>query len=535
MKKLIKQDFWGFVFIGIATLLLFTLGAGWLQYRKIYQQTRDEVQEEAFRLDKGLRELFQSNEELLAHIGKEILESDSEDFLRIWHLLKEIFGGVENTKRPFIWPDIGWVTADNHETVNTYFGVLAHPADLSKREYTQIGAALPWKLLFAKTGPGIPEDLYHKAAVIPFGMAVTDNQGKLTGYAVAAYRTSVIQKILDDMVQNQTISFLLFDNEEMILNSLNVKDEEQADIPVSFTKNVKGTPFTVLTYISKDAMEELLFEQIAPRSLKIMVEGTCLILLSYFFLFNVLHKNDELKATQKKLEEASRLAQSSDKAKSEFLKKVREELKLPFVTIVTYAEILRKHLTQEMNLDISPPKQLEFLDRIKQACHELETLSTRVLDPQLIDINSLLKECLTIKSKEAFVKGVTLNSFLPDLPSWRVDELRFKQLIVGFLSRSLEFGRKGDCITLIAKLNKEEGDSFLTIQLEDSGIGLSEEERRYISAPSQGFFNVSRAVDGTHLELATLQQLVVLLKGSYTVHTEWKKGTVVTLKFPFEG
>lgn len=274
-------------------------------------------------------------------------------------------------------------------------------------------------------------------------------------------------------------------------------------------------------------------QTLTPSLIKTLGEGTCLIILVCFFLQGVIKKNHELAKTKKNLQQAFDVAQHSDKAKEIFLKSVRKDLKVPFITIVTYTEILLKQLRGEINLELSREKQIDFLNRIAQACQDLETLTTQVVDFAAKDIKVLLEDCLMIMSKEAFVKGVTLESPIGQLPKWNMDELRFKQIVVGLISHSLQFCRNGNFLVVKACIEEGEKSSFLKISIKDNGLGLNEEDRHRIQVLHQGNIRISQFTDGTSLELASIQRLVSLLKGTLQISSTWRVGTEITLLFPY--
>lgn len=531
-------------------MALIYIAADWMLHKRINYQAQERILQESNRIEKELVDLFQKTHELMTYIGKGIVNSQPEDLLLIWKQVKGTFARANKDKDSFMWPDLGWVDAQMQQILNTRSGVLSIPLDMSIRDYVRTAPMFPWTLQFAKPGPSIPEHLYG-SLVIPFGMGIFDDRKTFLGIVSAAFNIPDLVKQIDQVIKDHTINFVILDRQgNIILQTLGHKLEEKENelnnlrkllkkktasqsIAFSFVKQIKGTPFTLVTYLNHLTIQNEHYQKLVPILLKIVGGGLCCLVLVYFFLKSVMKQNRELIKTKKHLEEAVALAKASDFAKEEFLKRMQQELLQPFVNIVTYTDILLKSLKGEINLELSSDKEIQFLERIKEAAVDLQTLTTNVLDLSYVDVKSVLEECMTILAKQAYMKGVFLDKDLPSLPPLYADELRFKQIIVGLLSRAIQFSRKGDRVWLAANVHIEDNKLFLKIILKDQGIGLSEEEWQRLRTKYNGETGISRCTDGTDLELPAIERLIYAHQGKCTFEYTWKKGTTAILLFPY--
>lgn len=546
-------DYLSFASIIFLSITLLCIAIGWILQSNLSKQAQDGVSQEAHRIKKEIVYLFEQIRHFMSYFGKEMVKSDPVDLFLEWQKVIKTFENQTGGKKSFLWPDFGWINAEHQQILNTRSGVLATPIDSSIREYTYLGPKFPWTLHFSSPGPAIPVDT-NGIWVLPMGMGITDDNGVYLGSVGAAFHIPDLIKNIERVIKDRNIEFAVLDRKgNIILQTLGRKLNEKQDhltdlqmiamkntenrdifpsLPFYHTEEIESSPFILVTYLNRPTIDNAHYQTLIPHYLKLFGGGISCLILIYFFLQSLIKKNRELQEVKLGLENAIALAEASDLAKEEFLNKIKMELTKPFVSVVTYTDILLKHLKKEINLDISPSKQMQFLNSIREAAMELKSLSTNVLDLGYIDVKSILEDCLKIHAKHSFMKGVNLKSSIPILPPLYVDELRFKQIIIGLLSQALRFAPKGESIDLTASIYKEE-KTFLKIILKDSGYGLTEEEWQRVATKYSKEHGISRRSDGTDLELSEIERLIEMHKGKYSIEHAWKKGTTVTLLFPY--
>lgn len=549
------SDYLFFVFIVFFSISSICIAVGWIVREKTHKQAQDRVLHEAQRIRKEISYLFDETQHLMTYLGKEIVKSHTEDFLLAWQqAVSQAYAWQAKEKKSFLWPDFGWIDKEKRQIFNTKSGLMPHPQDMSIREYTRLAPEFPWTLQFAKPGPSIPVDT-DGAWILPMGMGITDEKGTYLGCVASAYHIPDFIDRIEKILKDRSIAFILFDLDgTLILQNLGAKldDDKRGDLqkialstgkeyekksflsPAFYqAETIEGTPYVLIAYLDQAALDLMNYQNLIPHYLKLFGGGGCCLLLAYFFLHNFIKKNWELQHAKNDLEQAFKLAEASDLAKEEFLGKIRMELMKPFIRVVTYADILLKHVKGEVNLELSPSKQIQFLNGIREAAIDLKTLSTSVLDLSYIDVKSILEDCIRIHAKQSFMRGIRIKAALDPVPPLYADELRFKQIIVGLLSRAIRFSPKNETIHITASISEEEETVFLKIILQDFGYGLTEEEWQRVVAKYSSKDCISRCSDGTDLELSAIERLVLMHRGKCIVEQKWKRGTIVHLLFPY--
>ena len=104
-----------------------------------------------------------------------------------------------------------------------------------------------------------------------------------------------------------------------------------------------------------------------------------------------------------------------------------------------------------------------------------------------------------------------------------------RTILANLLSNALQYNRPQGKVTVRLK----KAGKFCVILVEDTGIGISKEEKTRIF---ERFFrtNDARAIftDGTGLGLSIVKNAVDSLAGQIDVESELGKGTVFTIKLP---
>ncbi|MBA3239121.1 MAG: sensor histidine kinase [Parachlamydiaceae bacterium] len=518
----------------IILALFLTVFTAKTYYSKL-EEAQQKVSFQAEKIEKELLAFFHQSEEMMTAIGKEMLTSSPKDFVSIWLRLQDVF--TYKDKKTFRWPNFGWINQEFQQVVNTRHGILDIPKDMSVREYTKISSKKPWKLLFAKKDISIPIDI-SCPMIIPAGMGVVDNRGKFLGIVLAGFHLSEILKKMEHANQDQNVQYALFDVDgDFVLGTLRKQMSENQGKqftvnPFTDIRKLENTPYTLIAYIKMSTFQQAFWYEIIPLFLNLLGAGLFCLLIRYVFLNRFMKQNKALEISKIQLEDALALASSSDAAKEDLLTKIRQQLKAPFNSLVTRTEILLKHLKKEIDLEISPKKQIDFLEQILDANISLKTLTSNVLDISCVDPNTIIEKCIKIHAKEGWMRGVLLKTDIVVVPPLHVDELRFTQVIVGLIARALRFTRKGMPILLSMDTYTEENQKFLKISILDQGIGITEDELQQIANKYDGL-RVNRCIDGTDLDLVSIEKLVKIHKGRFTIHQEWKKGTSITVLFPY--
>ena len=217
------------------------------------------------------------------------------------------------------------------------------------------------------------------------------------------------------------------------------------------------------------------------------------------------------------------------------------ELRTPLNSIIGFAETMIRGVFGDMG----NPKYREYANDIHDSGTHLLNLINEVLDVSKVEAGAMkihetnvdlarsMKECTAMMKYEAKKVGIDLRLTLDrNLPVFRGDDLRLRQIFLNLLSNAIKFTPAGGRITLNAGLDERGG---LLISVEDTGIGIEPEDLRRILLPfEQVEGHMERSTKGTGLGLALSKSLTELHGGELSLESKPGAGTTVTLRFPPE-
>jgi len=245
--------------------------------------------------------------------------------------------------------------------------------------------------------------------------------------------------------------------------------------------------------------------------------------------------------SERKREEAGLLAakieaERANLAKSEFLSRMSHELRTPMNAILGFGQLLEYDTTQPLCQE-----HLESVKEILKAGNHLLGLIDDVLDISRIEsdnislsiekvrLGDVIQACMSLIKMQAEQANVRL---IVDMEQFQgvcieADFVRIKQVLLNLLSNAVKYNKVNGSVTLgCHRLDSEK----VRLTVQDSGIGLSEQQLQNLYQPFDRLGAEVTAVEGTGIGLVITKRLLELMGGSISVESALGLGTCFTLE-----
>ena len=252
--------------------------------------------------------------------------------------------------------------------------------------------------------------------------------------------------------------------------------------------------------------------------------------------------NENIKGIAMTVQDITREVELNE-AKSQFISNVSHELRTPLFNIKSFIETL-----SEYGEDLTHIQRKEFLDTANHETDRLTRLVNDVLDLSrlessrtynlsAVDLSQPIEQTLRTCQLNAKDKGIELHQELePNLPSAIGNYDLLLQVLTNLVGNSLKFTKSGGKVTVRAYQTSAEsntlGRSAIRIEVADTGIGISAEDKEAIF---DRFFRVENRVhtlEGTGLGLSIVRNIIEKHNSKIYIDSEVEVGTTFWFELP---
>lgn len=248
----------------------------------------------------------------------------------------------------------------------------------------------------------------------------------------------------------------------------------------------------------------------------------------------------QLRDAQTQLSVTAERAARANEVKDQFLAGMSHELRTPLSQIIGFIELEKE----------APAEEPELLDNALASAHHLlgiidNLLSHVQLKGERLQLEwrrqrvvPIIQDVVDRIRPEAAKKNINVQTSLEaitDVEMW-LDEAHFALALFGLLDNAAKFTGMAGTIEVVGRLDSQEADEFVTLEVRDTGIGIAPENLKHIF---RMFFMVdataTRTYGGAGLGLTVSRDIAEAMNGTLTVASEGlEKGTKALLRLPTE-
>jgi signal transduction histidine kinase/CheY-like chemotaxis protein/HPt (histidine-containing phosphotransfer) domain-containing protein len=236
---------------------------------------------------------------------------------------------------------------------------------------------------------------------------------------------------------------------------------------------------------------------------------------------------------QHQLERGMAEAREASRAKSEFLANMSHEIRTPMTSIIGYADLL-------LDPETTPTERLTHIQTIRRNGEHLLSILNDILDLSKIEAGKMTVEnvrcspsmiivdvasLMRVRAKE---KGLffEVHYQTPIPETIESDPTRLRQVLMNLVGNAIKFTASGGIRILARCENADSPNPTLTLEVVDTGIGLSDVQLTHLFQPFvQADTSTTRKFGGTGLGLAICRRLAHMLGGDIMIDSSPGRGS----------
>ena len=216
---------------------------------------------------------------------------------------------------------------------------------------------------------------------------------------------------------------------------------------------------------------------------------------------------------------------------------VAHEINNPLSGVLTYTKLVRKILGNGG----PPPERLEdlhqYLETMEKETTRCGSIVTNLLEfsrqsgtvAQEANLNDLLERTLFLIRHKLDLQGIELVTELSQLPPIVCDADQIQQAMLAVLINAIEAMPEGGRLGVITRVNAEDGERNIELEISDSGVGIPDEVLPYLFEP---FYTTKHDKKGVGLGLSVVHGIIRGHSGRIDVRTQVDRGTTFVFSLP---
>lgn len=235
------------------------------------------------------------------------------------------------------------------------------------------------------------------------------------------------------------------------------------------------------------------------------------------------------------LQRAKDEAESSSRAKSDFLSSMSHEMRTPMNAILGFSQYLEiedlseAHKNSVREIYKAGVHLLALIDQVL----DLAKIESGSFDLSLepIEVRSVVDECLTLVEPLADKRAIHIDYSGWDGAAVRADRVRLKQALLNLISNAIKYNREGGSVRLSVVARNA---GYLQILVRDTGVGIDAEKLTGLFQAFNRLGAENSAIEGTGIGLTITRRIVEMMGGTVDVESEVGLGSTFWIELPQE-
>lgn len=241
---------------------------------------------------------------------------------------------------------------------------------------------------------------------------------------------------------------------------------------------------------------------------------------------------------ERRLREEKDYAAKLAEEKTSVLANISHEIRTPLNSLLGIIDLF-KNRTASGNIDAKLIDSAYYSINIVSnnitdilSLSKLEASNKGDIALEYFDPNRSFQEVVSLHRHQAELKNLRLGTEININEQLNIlsNEFRIRQIASNFLSNAIKYTQKGEIIFRASVSNPAGSNSWLHIEVEDTGIGIKEQDRRHVF---RKYFTASPNSGGIGLGLYITKIMVEELGGTIGLKSKHEQGSIFFADIPF--
>jgi signal transduction histidine kinase len=314
--------------------------------------------------------------------------------------------------------------------------------------------------------------------------------------------------------------------------------------PWTYIQNLMITVFVLVMYVV------VALAMHTPQPVNFIINNTTFLVLTAAFVvlgstvnarqrFHEFTLRWELDKNRRVVEESNRKLVELDQIKNRFFANVSHELRTPLTLLIAPVETLMRKYSRSLDQETHNVLQTmhsngmrllklinDLLDLVRMESGRMEAKR------EPVEVNEFIKGLASAARQVADDKRLKLETHVdPELGTVFADRDKLEKIVLNLVFNALKFTPSGGWVGIRAE---KQGNDFV-LSVSDSGMGIAEKNLPFVFDRFwQADGSSKRKYQGVGIGLALVKELTEVQGGKVTVESVEGKGTIFTVRLPYQ-